>query len=555
MRRFAVVGVAVFIGVLVFAPSGLAASARVAALQVALKAHGFDPGPVDGVRGHSTSEALSRFQRANGTPPHRARRSADSTRARRRGRPLLGQRELAVGAVGMGRRGARVPAAPVRARRSRAVDGRFTQRDRRRRCAATRAVAACLRTGSPARTRIARSRALAPATTWHVVRPGESFFSIAARYHVSPWRLARRNRLSLMTVIVPGQRLALPTRRADRRRRPPDRPRAVTTVRAAIDYWSRVYGVDPTLARALAWMESGFQQDVVSSVGALGVMQLLPETWEFVDTVLLGVRTPRTTGERSRRRALPALAARRVRRRRAARARRLVPGRAGRARARAVRRHEGVRPHRARALRHGLRSARPRRARSATASQSSRSTAVLERPLRTARARVSRASGPARSNATRSQIGCGDRLVLRIDCAPQETCAVPSVALASATRARTASGRERAGSVLVLADRGGAPPGRSARPRRVRRARRATARAMQLTLARHHVPVRRRAPCRRPAARARAPALDVAVRRRRSVRADSVWRSRCTGTAPPRAPATASRRARACVELLAAGTR
>ena len=41
-------------------------------------------------------------------------------------------------------------------------------------------------------------------------------------------------------------------------------------------------------------MESGFQQDVVSNVGAIGVMQLLPETWEFVDVVLLGVRTPRT---------------------------------------------------------------------------------------------------------------------------------------------------------------------------------------------------------------------------------------------------------------------
>jgi soluble lytic murein transglycosylase-like protein len=65
-------------------------------------------------------------------------------------------------------------------------------------------------------------------------------------------------------------------------------------VRAAIDRWSRSYGVDPELARALAWMESGFQQDVVSSAGAIGVMQLLPETWEFVDAVLLGFRTPRT---------------------------------------------------------------------------------------------------------------------------------------------------------------------------------------------------------------------------------------------------------------------
>src|SRR6476619_5976697 len=40
MRRFAVVGVAVSIGVLVFAPSGLAASARVAAHQIGLRAHG-----------------------------------------------------------------------------------------------------------------------------------------------------------------------------------------------------------------------------------------------------------------------------------------------------------------------------------------------------------------------------------------------------------------------------------------------------------------------------------------------------------------------------------
>ena len=53
-------------------------------------------------------------------------------------------------------------------------------------------------------------------------------------------------------------------------------------------------GVDAKLARAVAWMESGFQQDVVSSAGAVGVMQLLPETWEWVDTMLLGEVTPRT---------------------------------------------------------------------------------------------------------------------------------------------------------------------------------------------------------------------------------------------------------------------
>jgi soluble lytic murein transglycosylase-like protein len=136
-------------------------------------------------------------------------------------------------------------------------------------------------------------RAVAPVSR-HVVRPGESFFSIAARYHVSPWRLARRNRLSLMAVIVPNQRLALPRGARLTAPKAAGPPASRDAVRAAIDYWSRVYGVDPGLARALAWMESGWQQDVVSSVGALGVMQLLPETWDFVDVVLLGVRTPRT---------------------------------------------------------------------------------------------------------------------------------------------------------------------------------------------------------------------------------------------------------------------
>ncbi len=40
------------------------------------------------------------------------------------------------------------------------------------------------------------------------------------------------------------------------------------------------YGLDPKLVSAVAEVESGFSQDVVSSVGAVGVMQLMPETAE-----------------------------------------------------------------------------------------------------------------------------------------------------------------------------------------------------------------------------------------------------------------------------------
>ena len=289
MRRFAVVGVALLLGVLGLAPESFAGNARVAALQVALRAHGFDPGPVDGVRGQLTTNALLRFQRARGLATDGKVGPVTRRAFGARGRPLLGRRELAVGAIGWD-----VAVLEYRLRRyglgARAVDGRFTRKT-------ARALQRYQRRNGLAADGIAGRntfRALAsrvPLRT-HTVLPGESFFSIAARYHVSPWRLARRNRLSLMRVIVPGQRLVLP---ASARPLPASaRPASRDAVRHALDYWSRTYGVDPQLVRALAWMESGFQQDVVSSVGAVGVMQLLPETWEFVDAVLLGERSART---------------------------------------------------------------------------------------------------------------------------------------------------------------------------------------------------------------------------------------------------------------------
>jgi soluble lytic murein transglycosylase-like protein len=291
MRRLAVALLASLAAVAVAAPVASGASPQTAALQVGLRAHGFDPGPVDGVRGPLTRRALLAFQRKRGLECDGKLDRATRRAFGNRGRPLLGQRPLAAGAVGWD-----VAVLEFRLRRfglpRRSVDGRFD-----------RATAAALRRyqrrhsldadgiAGPRTYRALASRGLVRV---HVVRRGESFFSIAARYHVSPWQLARRNRIPLVRVIVPDQRLLLP---AGARVSSPvvtGPPASREAIRAAIDRWARFYGVDPALARALAWMESGFQQDVVSSVGALGVMQLLPETWEFVDTVLLGIRTPRT---------------------------------------------------------------------------------------------------------------------------------------------------------------------------------------------------------------------------------------------------------------------
>jgi soluble lytic murein transglycosylase-like protein len=289
MRRLAVAATALAVISCGLAEEASSANARIAAVQVALRAHGYRPGPVDGVPGPQTRTALTAFQRKMKLPADGRIDRATRRAFGRHGRPLLGQRELHLGAVGWD-----VAVLEFKLRRHglspRAVDGRFgpataaaLQRFQRRRSLDPDGIA------GPNTYRALANR---PPRVVHTVAPGESFFSIAERYRVSPWQLARRNRIPLTRVIVPGQRLVLPSgaRTVPRATQPASRE----AVRAAIDRWSRVYGVDPRLARALAWMESGFQQDVVSSVGAIGVMQLLPETWEFVDVVLLGRRTPRT---------------------------------------------------------------------------------------------------------------------------------------------------------------------------------------------------------------------------------------------------------------------
>lgn len=288
MRRFAAVGVALSVGVLAAVQDASAANPRIAAAQVALRAHGLNPGPVDGVPGPLTRSALASFQRTKKLRPDGRIDRATRRAFGRRGRPLLGQRELRIGTVGWD-----VAVLEFRLRRyglsPAAVDGRFGA-----------STAAALRRFQQRRAldpdgiagpRTYRALAARAPVRVHIVQPGESFFSIAGRYRVSPWLLARRNRIPLTRVIVPEQRLVLP---ASAKRLPPSaQPASRDAIRAAIDRWARQYGVDPKLARALAWMESGFQQDVVSNVGAIGVMQLLPETWEFVDVVLLGTRTPR----------------------------------------------------------------------------------------------------------------------------------------------------------------------------------------------------------------------------------------------------------------------
>ena len=46
------------------------------------------------------------------------------------------------------------------------------------------------------------------------------------------------------------------------------------------------YGMSSSLVQSIAWNESAFSNAVVSSADARGVMQIIPDTWNFIDEQL-----------------------------------------------------------------------------------------------------------------------------------------------------------------------------------------------------------------------------------------------------------------------------
>lgn len=132
-----------------------------------------------------------------------------------------------------------------------------------------------------------RLRVRTPAVRHRVVA-GETLSGIAARFGTTVAALARANDLSDPDYIVPGQTLRVPRAAAvsarDVSRVPPAAP--VTVVEESLERQSAAHGVRTSLVKAVAMKESAWRQDAVSAAGALGVMQVMPETADFVNDVL-----------------------------------------------------------------------------------------------------------------------------------------------------------------------------------------------------------------------------------------------------------------------------
>ena len=123
----------------------------------------------------------------------------------------------------------------------------------------------------------------------HVVQPGESLSQIAARAGTSVEALVALNDIEDPDRVEVGSRLVL--RRAGNAAGDAHAgalPRPSLRVVDAVDKSADAYDLDPYLLLGLAYMESGWQMTAVSHVGAVGAMQLMPETaaWAIKDLQL-----------------------------------------------------------------------------------------------------------------------------------------------------------------------------------------------------------------------------------------------------------------------------
>jgi peptidoglycan hydrolase-like protein with peptidoglycan-binding domain len=274
---------------------------QIAGLQVALRAHGLYLAPIDGIAGPRTAAAVHRFQRQHGLPAGYADRRTRLALGPL-GRPLFGSRVLERGDFGLdvsvlqflltrrgfysgaldGYMGAETTAALKRYQRSLHLSADAVLGPRTVSAIARRddvPVQAAPQPSAPTTTLVALQV--------HVVKVGDTLTALAAGAHTTIARLAALNHIDPAKPIVIGQKLQLPGA-------PASLAASRSDVRGMLDAWSARLGVDPHLVRALAWMESGYQTRIVSDAGARGVLQTLPSTRAYVETVLAGRPIPRT---------------------------------------------------------------------------------------------------------------------------------------------------------------------------------------------------------------------------------------------------------------------
>ncbi len=108
----------------------------------------------------------------------------------------------------------------------------------------------------------------------YTVKSGDNLTVIAGHFNVTPSALGSVNGITKPNLLRVCQVIRIPV----------PSPAAVA---ALLVRYSRLYKLDPALIEGLAWQESGWQQHLISEAGAVGVMQIMPETGRFTGVNIL----------------------------------------------------------------------------------------------------------------------------------------------------------------------------------------------------------------------------------------------------------------------------
>ena len=122
----------------------------------------------------------------------------------------------------------------------------------------------------------------------HVVAPGETLMGISIRYGVTMRRIAAANDITSLNLVYAGQRLRIPSGTATSSTTATPSVLSSGDVGVLLEQTAQRYGFKPAFIKAIAYQESGWQQHVRSSAGAVGVMQVLPSTGDFVGRYVVG---------------------------------------------------------------------------------------------------------------------------------------------------------------------------------------------------------------------------------------------------------------------------
>jgi len=164
-------------------------------------------------------------------------------------------------------------------------------------------------TGAAGSTATATSVPASATSGAYVVQPGDTLSAIAARAGMTVSQLAADNGLDPNGTLVSGTVLrvgggsqtefvsststsssAASTQpvgtAAEGQPTDPPYPTPERVTAPQVGSIAAANGVPASLADAIAWQESGFNNDLVSSADARGVMQILPGTWQWIQNSL-----------------------------------------------------------------------------------------------------------------------------------------------------------------------------------------------------------------------------------------------------------------------------